>query len=179
MAEPSVSEVTEKAVRKGGILAKLYFDMQSERPEDLQSLMVDLINNRLLKAPGVIYCTGSIDEPIKLKDVYSTNAAVDVLFNDLGAMINVAFNFAPIGVDVIRPEGEFRIKTGELNAIMLGLSQISAEYSKYILTRVLSKGDLEKVNKELEVRDAMGARLIKHGSQQDGSDGKAPEEEPL
>ena len=169
-----MQEVTDKAIRKGGILAKLYFDMQSEKAEELQPLMVDLLNSKLLKAPGVIYGSGSIDEPIKLKDVHSTNAVVTVLFNDLGALVNVVFNFAPIGIDILRPEREFSIKIADLNAILLGISQISADYSKYILTRVLSKEDLERVNKELELRQEMGSRLIK-----DGSKGEAPEEKPL
>ena len=177
MANSEVNEVTDKAIRRGGILARLYFDMQSSKPEDLQPLMVDLINNKLLKAPGVIYGSGSIDEPMKLKDVHSTNAIVTVLFNDLGALINVVFNFAPIGVDIIKPEREFSIKTGELNTVMVALSQISAEYSKYILTRVLSKDELDKVNKELEVRQEMGAKLMKR--QAENSQGKVPEEKPL
>ena len=99
MAKSEVSEVTEKVIAKGGILTRLYFDMQSEKAEDLQPLMADLINQRLLKAPGVMYAAGSIDEPMKLEDVYSTNAMVTVLFNDLGALINVVFNFSPVGIE--------------------------------------------------------------------------------
>lgn len=175
MAAQELKEVTDKAIQKGGMLVKLYFDMQSEKSEELQPLMADLINNRLLKAPGVIYCTGSIDEPMKLKDVYTTNAVVDVLFKDLGALINVVFNFAPIGLDILRPEKDFSIKISELNSIMVSLSQISAEYSKYILTRVLTPEDLEKVKKEMENRHEMGKKLM----QSPKSDGQVPQEKPL
>lgn len=58
MAKSEVEEVTQKTVARGGILAKLYFDMQSEKPEDLQPLMADLINNRLLKSPGSSTASG-------------------------------------------------------------------------------------------------------------------------
>lgn len=171
MAKSEVSEVTEKVIAKGGILTKLYFDMQSEKAEDLQPLMADLINQRLLKAPGVIYAAGSIDEPMKLEDVYSTNAMVTVLFNDLGALINVVFNFSPVGIEVMRPEGDYVIKAAHLNSLLLSLSQISMEYSKYILTKVLKGDELEKVERELRIREEMGKRAITESSD------KAPKEE--
>lgn len=173
MAKSEVSEVTEKVIAKGGILTKLYFDMQSEKAEDLQPLMADLINQRLLKAPGVIYAAGSIDEPMKLEDVYSTNAMVTVLFNDLGALINVVFNFSPVGIEVMRPEGDYVIKAAHLNSLLLSLSQISMEYSKYILTKVLHGEELEKVEKELRVREEMGRKAMKESAD------KAPKKEPL
>jgi hypothetical protein len=123
--------------------------------------MTDLINNRLLKAPGVIYCMGTIDEPILLEDIYSTNAIVTVLFKDIGALINVVFNFAPIGIEILKPEGEYVVKISDLNGVLVSLSQISAEYSKYILTKVLGKEDLANINTSLKAREELGRRLMK------------------
>ena len=163
MAKSEVNEVTQKAVKSGGLLTKLYFDMQSKDKDELQPLMTDLINNRLLKAPGVIYCTGAIEEPILLEDVYSTSAVMNVLFKDLGALVNVVFNFAPIGIEILKPEGEYTVKISDLNGVMVSLSQISTEYSKYILTKVLSKEDLANVNTSLKAREELGKRLLKDG----------------
>ncbi|MCL5427741.1 MAG: hypothetical protein M1321_01000 [Candidatus Marsarchaeota archaeon] len=162
MPKTEVDELTEKTIAKGGILAKLYFDMQSKNEEELQPLMADLINNRLLKSVGVLYCTGAIDEPIKLakENVYSTNAAVTVLFNDIGAIVNAVFNFAPAGVEVLKPQGDFRIKHGDFQSLLLDLSEISVSYSKYILERVLSKEDFEKVNLDMKLRSELGRKLI-------------------
>ncbi len=160
MAKSELEEVTHKAIRNGGLLVKLYFDMQSQKKDDLQPLMTDLINNQLLKSPGVIYCAGVIDEPIQLEDVYSTNAIVTVLFKDIGALINVVFNFAPIGVEIQKPEGEYTVKISDLNGVLVTLSQISSEYSKYILTKVLGKEELDKVNQSLRMREELGKRLI-------------------
>jgi len=79
LKKESVEEVTKKVLDNGGILAKLYFDMQSEKPDDLQPLMAEMINNNILKAPGVVYCYGSIDEPIKVDELtYSTSAALTI-----------------------------------------------------------------------------------------------------
>ncbi len=173
MAKSEVSEVTARTLASGGLLVKLYFDMQSEKAEELQPLMADLINERLLKSPGVIYAAGSIDDPMKLEDVYSTNAIVTVLFNDLGALIHVVFNFSPVGIEVLKPEGDYVIKAGHLNSILVSLSQISSEYSKYILTKVLKGEELDKINKELKLREEMGRRALKDSS------GKPSEEKSL
>lgn len=169
MAKNELEEVTQKALKSGGLLTKLYFDMQSKEKSELQPIMTDLVNNRLLKSPGVIYCAGSIDEPILLEDVYSTNAVVTVLFKDIGALINVVFNFAPIGVEILKPEGQYTVKISDLNGVLVSLSQISAEYSKYILTKVLTKEDLEKVNTNLKIREELGKRLIEDDSSKQGS----------
>jgi hypothetical protein len=160
MANQEMQEVTDKTLRSGGLLAKLYFDMQSEKEEDLQPLMTDLLNNRLLKAPGVVYGFGSIAEPIKLDNIYSTNAMVTVLFNDLGALVDVVFNLSPIGIEILKPQGEYVIKSPILNSLMIRLSEISAEYNKYILTRVLSGKELEDVKESLKSREEQGKRLL-------------------
>jgi hypothetical protein len=160
MANSQVDQLTEETIRKGGILAKLYFDMESEKAEDLQPLMTDLINNRLLKAVGVVYCVGVIEEPIKLEKTYSTSATVTGLFKDIGSIINVAFNFAPAGLEILKPNGEIRIKANELQAILLDLAQISVNYSQYILSRVLSKEDYEKVTRDMKNREELGKKVL-------------------
>ncbi len=160
MAKQDMAVITDQALKTGGVLCRLYFDMQSEKQEELQPLMTDLINNRLLKAQGVLYCFGSIDEPIKVKDVYSTNAIVTAMFKDLGAVINVVFNFSPIGIDILKPEGDYVIKSRDLTSLLVNLSQISTEYSKYILTKVLSGEELEKVKRDLTARAEQGKRLL-------------------
>ncbi len=167
MAKPEYEVMTEKALRSGGMLCKLYFDMQSEKQEELQPLMADLVNNRLLKSEGVLYCFGSIDEPIKLKDVYSTNAIVTALFKDLGAVINVVFNLSPIGIDILKPEGDYVIKPRDLSSLLVSLSQISSEYSKYILTKVLSGRELEKVKSDMLSRAEQGKRLMEKKQDKD------------
>lgn len=160
MAKSEMEEMTNNTIANGGILAKLYFDMQSEKEDELQPLMVDLVNNKLLKSTGVLYCFGEIDEPIKLDKEYSTSAIVTGLFKDLGALINVAFNFAPAGLEILKPEKELRVKSSELQGILLDLSNISVAYSQYILSRVLSSSDYEKVMNDMKNRQELGKRLM-------------------
>jgi len=164
-ANKEVEEVTQKALEKGGLLARLYFDMESEKQEELQPLMIDLVNNRLLKTEGVIYCYGSIDEAIKLKDTYSTSAILTVLFKDLWSMINVMFTFMPAGIEVLKPQKEYVLKPNEIQTMLLNVAQISLEYNNYILSRVLKKEDYDKIMEQMESRRALGKRLMEKKEQ--------------
>ncbi|MGC8676187.1 MAG: hypothetical protein ACP5T3_01565 [Candidatus Micrarchaeia archaeon] len=166
MAKSELEELTYKTIASGGILAKLYFDMQSEKQEDLQPLMADLINNRLLKTPGVVYCYGSIEEPIFIEQdkVYSTSATVTVLFKNMASLVNVAFNFAPAGIEVLKPDKEYRLSIAELQTIVLDAAQISVNYSQYILSKVLSKEDFAKIDSELKRREELGKKLFANKS---------------
>ncbi|MDE1825173.1 MAG: hypothetical protein KGH61_00620 [Candidatus Micrarchaeota archaeon] len=160
MAKSEVEELTRKTLESGGLLVKLYFDMQSEKAEDLQPVMTDLVSNKLLKAPGVIYCVGEIEEPIKLGDKYSTSAAVTALMKDLGALINVTFNYVPVGVEVLKPDKEFVLKTAQLQSVLVDISQVAMQYSEYILSRVMTSEDYEKIKKDFENRELVGKKLL-------------------
>jgi hypothetical protein len=155
-----VEEVTKRAIEKGGLLVRLYFDMESEKQEELQPLMVDLINNRLLKTPGVVYCVGAIDEPVKLKDTYSTSAQVTALFDGMWPLVNVMFTFSPAGVEILKPSKEYVLKLPELQSLLLNVAQISMEYSNYILSRVLKPEDFEKIKEQMKAREELGRRLM-------------------
>ncbi|EQD37123.1 hypothetical protein B2A_11861 [mine drainage metagenome] len=161
--------VTEEKIRSGGVLVKLYFDIQDKDKDKLQPLLTDLINNRLMKAKGVVYCYGKILDPIGKDDMFITSAIVTVLTDSIGALINVMFNYAPAGLEVLKPEKEVFIKTAELQSLLLDISNISLTYSKYILERVMDKDEAETIRKQLENRAEMGKRLIED-SNKEGKD---------
>ncbi|MDE1822746.1 MAG: hypothetical protein KGI00_00565 [Candidatus Micrarchaeota archaeon] len=171
MAKSEVEELTKKTVQKGGMLVKLYFDMQSENKDDLQPLMTELINNNLMKAPGAVYCYGSVEEPIRMDNMYSTSATVVILFKDLNSLIKAVFKYPPAGVEIIKPEGEYNIKMSELQSVLIDIAQTAVDYSQYIMERVLTKDDLEKVKKDLKHREELGKRLLekKGGKQSAGA----------
>ena len=166
MAKSELDEVTRRTIENGGILAKVYFDMHSEKEEDLQPLMTDMISNRLLKFPGVVYCAGEIAEPLKVDDLYTTNAVVTILVKDLWTLLNMSFNFVPAGIEVLKPEKEYYLKHNDLQAIMINIAQISAQFSEYILGNVLSKEDYEKVKQDMVRREELGKKLIGEGKQE-------------
>lgn len=161
-------EITQHTLEKGGILAQLYFDMESEKQEELQPLMVDLVNNRLLKAFGVVYCYGAIDEPIKLKETYSTSAQLTVLFSGLWPLVNVMFTFTPAGVEILKPSKDYLIKLPELQTLLLNVAQTSMDYNNYILSRVLKKEDYDKIVEQTKNREELGKKLLEKKGQKPG-----------
>ena len=163
-----VEEVTQRTLHSGGILAQLYFDMESEKQEELQPLMVDLINNRLLKTAGVVYCFGGIDEPVKLKDTYSTSAQVTALFKDLWSLINVAFSFTPAGIEILKPDRDYSLKQSDLQSLLLNVAQISLDYNNYILSRILKKEDYDKIMEQMKNREELGRKLLEKKEKQEG-----------
>lgn len=160
MANDEVSKVTQETLHNGGVLAKVYFDMQSEKQDDLQPLMTDLISNKLLKMPGVVYCLGEIADPIKVEDHYSTNATTTILTKDIAALINICFHYAPLGIEILKPEKEIVLKIPQMQSILLDLATVSTQYNEYILSRVLTKEDYEKVQSDLKNREMIGKKLM-------------------
>jgi len=172
MAKTELEKVTEEKIAKGGVLAKLYFDMQHKEKDKLQPLLVDLINERLLKERGVIYCYGVIEEPFEREGVFVTSAIVTVLFENFFSIVGVVFRYAPAGVEILEPEKDMRFKIHELQSMLMDLSQISVDYSKYILERVLKPEDLKTLTEELENRTLIGKKFLekqdKGGDKKDG-----------
>lgn len=167
MAKSDVDRVTEEKIAKGGILVKLYFDMQHTDKDKLQPLMIDLINERLLKERGIVYCTGAIEEPIGKDGIYITSAIVTVLFDGFGPLVNVAFNYSPAGIEIIKPAKEMLFKTFELQSILMDISQISLNYSKYVLEKVLKPEDIERIHSQINNRVEIGKKLLeKKGSEE-------------
>ena len=160
MAKSDVDRVTEEKVARGGVLVKFYFDMQHKDKEQLQPLMTDLINNRLMKEKGVVYCYGAIEEPLQQKDVYTTSAVVTVLFENFMSIINIAFNYAPAGIEIIKPTKDMSFRIGELQNMLMDMSQLSAAYSRFILERVLKPDEIEAMNKSLMNRAEIGKRFL-------------------
>ncbi len=160
MKKSDVDVVTEENVRNGGLLVKMYFDMQHKDKDKLKPLMVDLVNNRLMKEKGVVYCYGAVAEPIENKDTFITNARVTVLVQNFTALVNIVFNYAPAGIEIIKPEKSVEFKVAELQGILIDLSQISVGYSKYILEKVLTPEEKQDIAKSLESRAELGKKML-------------------
>ncbi len=160
MAKSEIDEVTAKTLAKGGILTKLYFEMHSTQESELQPVMADLINNKLMKAVGMVYCFGSIDEPIKNGDAFSTTAIVTALVDSLNNLAMIVFTFAPAAVEVIKPEGDYVFRQGALQSLLVSMADISMNYSEYILKNMLKSEDFEKVKGDIKAREELGRKIM-------------------
>ena len=160
MAKSELDRVTDEKIAKGGVLAKLYFDMQHKEKDKLQPLLVDLINQRLLKEQGVVYCYGMIDEPLEKEGLFITSAIVTVLTENFFSLANIAFNYSPAGVEILKPMKEIVMRPNELQKYLMDLSAMSLNYSKYILEKVMKPEDIQKISTEIENRIELGKKMM-------------------
>ena len=167
MAKKSeVDVVTDEKIRNGGVLVKFYFDVTDKDKEKLQPLLVDLINNRLLKEKGVVYCFGKINEPLEKDGVFLTSAIVTTLFDKVSPLFNVIFNYSPAGIEVLKPEKEFSMTIHELQMLLVDMSGIAMNYSRYILEKVLTPKEVEAMRKQIEHRIDVGKQAIKKSQEE-------------
>jgi len=160
MAKTDLERITDEKIARGGVLARVYFDMQHKEKDKLQPLLVDLINEHLLKERGVVYCYGVIEEPFERDKVFVTSATITVLFENFFAMVGIVFHYAPAGIEIMRPEKDMKFQISELQSMLMELSQISVDYSKYILEKVLKPEDMKTITEELENRALIGKRFL-------------------
>ncbi len=160
MTEQDLRKITQEKISQGGILAKMYFDIQDKDKEKLQPILADLIHEHLLKEKGVVYCYGVIEEPLRMDEFYITSATLTLLLENISSLVHIAFNYTPVGLEIEKPEKEISLKINDLQAIVLDISNISTTYSKYILEKVLKPEDADEIKKRLENRAKIGKDLI-------------------
>ncbi|MCL4373500.1 MAG: hypothetical protein M1360_01870 [Candidatus Marsarchaeota archaeon] len=173
MAKSDVETVTEEKVSKGGVLVRLYFDMQNPDKEKLQPLMAELINEHLLKEPGVVYCYGAIDEPMEKDGMFITNAVLTLLVDNFVPLVGIALRYSPAGIEIIKPSKEMVFKISSLQSMLMDLSLFSLNYSKYVLEKVLKPEDIENINNQINNRIELGRKLLdKRGDSMGSTDNK-------
>jgi hypothetical protein len=160
MAKSDLDRITEEKIAKGGVLAKLYFDMQNSDKEKLQPLLVELVNEHLLKEKGVVYGYGMIEDPLEQNGLFITSAVVTVLCESFIPLVSISFNYSPAGIELIRPEKEMTFKMHELQGLLMDVSQISLSYSKYVLEHVLKPEDVAGIAKQIDYRSEVGKKLL-------------------
>jgi hypothetical protein len=160
MAKSELDEITRSALEKGGILVKLYFDVQDADKSKLQPLLVNLINEHLLKEKGVIYCYGAVEEPLEKDKVFITSAQVTMLVDGLTPLISIAFNYSPAGIEVLKPDDKLVLNVNQLQSAIIEISQVSFNYSKYVLEKILKPEELNDIKKQIEARTELGKRMM-------------------
>ncbi len=160
MPKSEVQKVTDEKVNAGGVLLRLYFDMHSKEKDKLQPLLVDLINNHLLKEPGVVYCYGSIEDPLEIEGVFTTSATATVLFENVRSAITMVFRYAPVGIEVMQPTKDIMLKIADLQAILMDISQTASNYSKYIVQNVMTEEQRTALANDIEKRSQKGKEDI-------------------
>ncbi len=156
--EKSVDEITDDAIREGGYLAMVYFDLHGTTSEAVKNLMVGFIG-KLTREPGVIYAVGEIDQPLEKEGIFSTWAEVKLLASDFPTLVRIAAQYSPIGVEILRPD-EVRMNLGEAQGALLDISQTSQNFTRLIMEKMLTDGEKKDYATKLSQRMELGKKLF-------------------
>ncbi|MGV8176487.1 MAG: hypothetical protein ACP5NX_01675 [Candidatus Bilamarchaeaceae archaeon] len=161
MSQANVEKVTKDAVKQGGVLAMLYFDLHGTDAKALTQLSVGFIQ-QLLKEKGVIYAVGEIDKPVEGREIASTYLQAKVLAKSFPALVNLCAMYSPFSMEILEPS-ELKLDVDKMQEILVTISQSTQEYKKYILEKTLSKEDLERYKVFLQRRIDLGKKLMEQG----------------
>ncbi|NYZ77302.1 hypothetical protein H0O02_03225 [Candidatus Micrarchaeota archaeon] len=163
-----VQKTTEKTIRDGGILAMLYFDLHAATKEAAQQLGTGFVDH-LIKTPGVVYALGEIDEPLEGGEGKncSTSIAVKILTKDFLTLAMLCMNNSPFSVEILRPD-EIRLPLNQVHELLGTLAATTAEYKKYIVTKIAKPEEIAEFQRQLGIRAELGKKILeKKGEKRD------------
>jgi hypothetical protein len=155
-----VEKVTKEAIANGGILAMLYFDLHAKTKEMVQDLGAGFVNS-LIQKDGVIYALGEIDEPIGGEEGknWSSSVEVKILTKDFATLAGICMANSPFNAEILRPD-EVRLSLAQSHELLATIAAASAEYKRYILTKLASPEEKEQVQQNLKRRADMGKDIL-------------------
>lgn len=155
-----VKKVTDDAIKNGGVLAMLYFDLHAADKESAQQLGTGFVNH-LIKTEGVIYALGEIDEPIGGGEGknFSTSISVKILCKDFIILSNLCLTHSPFNVEILRPD-EINLPLNVAHEVLSLMAATTAEYKKYILTKIAKPEELQEFQEQLKVRAELGKKIL-------------------
>jgi len=162
-AIPNVEKVTKDAVKNGGILAVLYFDIHTKTKEKAQEIGAGFVE-QLLREPGVIYAVGEIEEPIQDNDLFSTPVQVKVLSKSFTHLANLCATHSPFSIEILEPD-QIRLQLSEAHDVLANIATTTADYKKYIIEKLTSPEEREKYKRILEAKAELGRKILQKGDE--------------
>ena len=156
--DKSVEQITDEALRDGGFLTILYFDLHARTSDSVKNLMVGFIS-KLTQEKGVVYAVGEIDQPLEKDGISSTWAEVKLLAADFSTLVRIASQYSPIGVEILKPD-KVNIPLGEAQGLLLDISQTSQNFTRTIMEKMLSAEEKADFAKKMDQREALGKKLL-------------------
>jgi len=156
-------KLTKDTVANGGVLAMLYFDIHAKSKEVVQELGAGFINSVIHK-PGVVFALGEIDEPVGGEEGknWSSSIELKVLTKDFATLAAICMAHSPYTVEILRPD-EIKLQLAEAHTLLGTMSAITAEYKKYILTKLSNPDELARLQENLRTRADMGKKILEKG----------------
>jgi hypothetical protein len=155
-----VEKVTKEAIANGGVLAMLYFDVHAATKELVQELGTGFVNS-LIGKEGVVYALGEIEEPVggKKEKNWSSSVSVKILTSNFTTLAAICLTNSPFSVEILRPD-EIKLQLSEAHSLLGTMSATTAEYKRYILTKVADPEDIIQMQQNLKKRADMGREIL-------------------
>lgn len=162
MNKEEFAKLVDETIKEGGVLAMMYFDVHGKDPEGVKAMMTTLVS-KISVEEGVVYAFGNIQPPIKAEDsdLYSTMAEVYILAKDFYTIAFISLNYAPVSIDILKPEDKIIIDIPEAQKICARLSHFSQVFTNTYLNKVLSQKEKEEFMKKLKFREEQAKKLLK------------------
>lgn len=156
-----IEKLTKDTIKNGGVLALLYFDIHAKSKEAVQELGAGFINS-VIQKQGVVFALGEIDEPVGGEDGknWSSSIELKVLAKDFATLANICMTHSPFTVEILRPD-EIRLQLSEAHELLGAMSATTADYKRYILTKLAKPEELAGIEETLRRRAEMGREILK------------------
>jgi hypothetical protein len=160
MADSEAEKLTKDTIKNGGVLAMLYFDIHAKTKESLQELGTGFINS-IIQRPMVVFAYGEIEEPLDGGEGknWSSSISVKVLTKDFSSLGALCMAHSPFTVEILRPD-EIKLSLAEAHDLLSYMAATSAEYKRYILTKIAKPEELTGLNDALKTRAEMGRKML-------------------
>ncbi|MBN1170489.1 hypothetical protein JXA56_05680 [Candidatus Micrarchaeota archaeon] len=159
-----MSDIEKKikdTIKNGGVLTMLYFDIHAKDKESLQHLGTGFIN-QVIEKPGVIFALGEIDEPTGGGEGknWSSSVSLKVLTKDFKTLAGLCMAHSPFTVEILRPD-EIYLPLNQAHEVLSIMAATTAEYKRYILTKIATPEEIVRINENMGKRAEMGKKILK------------------
>ncbi len=161
-SEQEFKELVEEVCDHGAIHAMLYFDAQGKEKEQVENALVAFMDS-LNKEKGLLYSKAMIEEIIESEGVHSTFAECEVIAKDLPSLNFIVLKYTPIGVHVLHPTNEIKIKLEDVHKLLLTSGEYASALANLVIKNNLKEDQVKTLEDQDKRRQDFARRLIEKG----------------
>lgn len=153
----------------------LIYEILGRPPEHIKEALEKLIE-QIGKNPGIKILERKVHEPhavekeknednkevkesvIKVENLFSTFAEVEIEANSLDLVFQLALNTLPSSIQILEPS-ELKLKNFDLNSVLGGLTAKLHQYDEIAKAMMLERNNLINIIKEIQ--DKTGVKMVR------------------
>jgi len=127
----------EELLGEGGVLSKLFIEVQGNDREMAKKALEKTINENLLKESNASLLEVRMFDLEKYgdkkKNYFSGVAEVKLLADDFPSFVNLVMRYGPTAIEILKPQ-EVRLDYEQMHTLVSGVSALAQVYSNKIMT---------------------------------------------